>query len=218
MLAQAAGFAFLSALTPFALVVGAVYLSSANPRRALLIYLAGAVTVTVIMGIVILLAIHSGGLNHPSQRQPRYGLRLGLGVLALGASLVVARRKPKPPKPDKKPSLIARMMAHPAPWATFIVGVLVFAPSVSFVAAIQTIASAKASDAYTALALAIVVVIDVLFVWLPLGLYVAKPDATVRHLKGANAWIAAHSHTLTVTLLAIAGLLLIGNGIYGLAT
>lgn len=218
MIAQAAGFALLSALNPAALLVAAAYLSSANPRRMLVIYLAGAVTMTVVLGIVLLLVIHAGGLNHPHQRQPRYGVRLGLGVIALAASLVISRRKPKPAKPDKKPGLITRMMRHPAPFAAFAVGLLLFAPSVSFIAAVQVIATAKASDEATALALALVVLIDVMFIWLPLGLHFAAPDATRRTLQAVNAWLQAHSRILTIVLLAVAGVVLIGNGIYGLTT
>jgi hypothetical protein len=217
VLGQAAGFAVLSALTPTALLAVAVYLGSARPRRSMLIYLAGAVTMTVILGIVILVAIHAGGLNHPKQRQPRYGLRLGLGVVALGAGVFMALRKPKPAKPDKKPNLITRIMAHPAPIAAFAVGVLVFAPSPSFFAAVQVIATAKASIGLIVLALAVVVIIDLVFVWLPFGLFLAAPDATVRYVKAGNGWIRVHSRMIIIAVLLIVGLLLIINGATGLA-
>jgi hypothetical protein len=218
MIGQAAGLAALSALSPAALLVAALYLSSAKPRRALLIYLAGAVAMTVVLGIVLLIAIHAGGLNHPHQRQPRYGVRLGLGVIALAASVVISRRTPRPARPGKKPGLLTRMINNPSPFAAFAVGILVFGPSVSFIAAVQVIATAKAGDAYDALALAIVVLIDVMFIWLPLGFHLAVPDATTRTLNAVNAWLHAHSRVMTVVLLAVAGLALIGNGIYGLAT
>jgi hypothetical protein len=217
VLGQAAGFAVLSALTPAALLVAASFLASANPRKTLLFYLAGAVTMTVLLGIVLLVVLHSAGLNHPHQRQPRYGLRLGLGVLLLCASVVIARRRPKPPKAGKKPGLIARLTSHPGPLTAFALGVIVFAPSGAFIAAVQTIATAKASIPLIVLALAIVVVIDVMFIWLPLGLYLAAPDATVRHLKTVNAWVRAHSRVITVALLALAGILLVANGAAGLA-
>jgi hypothetical protein len=218
MIGQAAGLALLSALSPAALLVAGVYLGSANPRRMLLIYLAGAVTVTVALGIILLVVIHAGGLNHPHERQPRYGLRLGLGVIALAASLVVSQRKPRPPKPGKKPGLITRLANNPKPIWAFAVGLLLFAPSVSFIAAVQVIATARASDATIALALALVVLIDVIFIWLPLGLCLAAPDATARTLQGVNAWLQGHSHVLTVVVLAVVGVVLIANGIYGLTT
>jgi Sap, sulfolipid-1-addressing protein len=216
VLGQAAGFAVLAALSPPALLAVAVYLSSANPRRSLLVYLAGAVTMTVILGIVILLAVHAGGLNHPHQRQPRYGLRLGLGVVALAAGIFLARRKPKPKK-NKKPSLISRIMAHPAPIAAFAVGALLFAPSASFVAAVQVIATSRDGIALIVLAMAVVVIIDVAFIWLPFGLYLAAPEATIRSVRVINAWIQAHSRVIIVGGLLIVGLLLVINGATGLA-
>jgi Sap, sulfolipid-1-addressing protein len=216
VLGQAAGFAVLAALSPPALLAVAVYLTSTRPRRTLLIFLAGAVTMTVILGIVILVAIHAGGLNHPHQRQPRYGLRLGLGVVALAAGIFLARRKPKPKK-TKKPGLISRIMAHPAPIAAFAVGLLLFTPSASFIAAVQVIATSKASDALIVLGLAIVVIIDVAFIWVPFGLYLAAPDATVRTVRTINAWIQAHSRVIIIGGLLIVGVLLIVNGATGLA-
>jgi Sap, sulfolipid-1-addressing protein len=218
LILQAAGFALLAAASPAALLVSAVYLGAARPHRALLIYLAGALTTTVVVAIVLLLLIHAGGLNHPHQRQPRYGVRLGLGVLALAVSLLIARRKPKPTRPDKKPGPITRMMTNPAPIATFAVGLLLFTPSVAFIAAVQVIATAKASDAAIAVALLVVILIDVMLAWLPLVLYLAAPDATRRGLNASNSWLKTHSHTITVTLLAVVGVLLVGNGAYGLAT
>lgn len=216
MLGQAAGFAVLAALSPPALLAVAVYLSSANPRRSLLVYLAGAVTMTVILGIVILVAIHAGGLNHPHQRQPRYGLRLGLGVLALAAGVFLTLRKPRPKK-TKKPSLIKRIMAHPAPLAASAVGMLLFTPSASFVAAVQVIATSRDSIALIVLAMAVVVIIDVAFIWLPFGLYLAAPDATARYVKAANAWIQEHSRVIIVGGLLIVGVLLTIDGATGLA-
>ncbi len=217
MLGQAAGFAVLAALSPQALLAVAVYLGSANPRRAMLIYLAGAVTMTVILAIVILVAIHAGGLNHPRQRQPRYGLRLGLGVLALGAGIFMARRKPKPKKENKKPSLVTRIMTHPAPIMAFAVGVLLFVPSASFIAAVQVIATAKASIGLIVLATAVVVIIVVAFVWLPFGFFLAAPDATTRYVRALDAWVQARSRVIIVGVLLLVGLLLVINGATGLA-
>src|SRR5579863_5394265 len=101
MLIQAAGLALLAALSPTALLIAAVYLGSARPRLTGMFYLAGALVMTIIMAVVVLLVLRSVGLNQPREHDPRYGLRLGLGVLALVAGLVIAARKPKPPDPAK---------------------------------------------------------------------------------------------------------------------
>jgi hypothetical protein len=130
----------------------------------------------------------------------------------------MARRKPKPPGPakKKKPGLMARMMARPGPVAAFATGIVVFIPSASFVAAVQTIATAHTSTLASALTLTTIVAIDVMLVWLPFLLYLAAPEATTRRLKAFDGWLRAHGHALTAGALTIAGALLIMDGISGL--
>jgi hypothetical protein len=169
VIAQAAGLALLAAMSPTALLVAAVYLGSARPRLTGMFYLAGAVVMSVVTGVVVLVALRSADLNHPDQHAPRYGFRLGLGVLLLAAAIVVAERKPKAPDPAKAgPGFVSRMVADPAPLSAFVVGLLVFAPGVTFIAALQVIATAGADLELTAIAVIVVVVINVLLVWLPL--------------------------------------------------
>jgi hypothetical protein len=215
---QAAGLAVLAALSPTALLIAAIYLGSARPRLTGLFYLAGAVIMTVIMAVVVLLVLHAVGLNQPREHEPRYGLRLGLGVIAFIAGLVVAARKPKPPDPDKPTAgIISRLVADPGPVSAFVVGILVFTPGVVFIAAMQVIATAQASTEAVVTAVLLVVIINVMLVWLPVVLYLLAPDATSRRLTAFNAWLRGHGHLLlSVGLLAGGGILIV-NGALGLA-
>jgi hypothetical protein len=215
---QAAGFALLAALSPTALLVAAVYLGSARPRLTGMFYLAGAVAMSIVTAVVVLLVLHTAGLDHPHQHVPRYGLRLGLGVVALAAGIAVALRKPKPPDPARpRQGIVSRMVANPAPVSAFAVGVLVFLPGVTFIAAMQVIATARASVQAIVAAAALVVVINVLLVWLPIVLHLAAPAATARRLTAFNAWLRAHGHMLLTWTLLVAGALLVVNGAHGLA-
>jgi hypothetical protein len=102
--------------------VSAVYLGSARPRLVAAAYLAGAIIMSLVMGLVVIAILRNTGLQHHSQRTPRYGLRLGLGLLMLAAGAVLARRKPKQPDPDNaKHGLVSRMIANPAPRSAFTV-------------------------------------------------------------------------------------------------
>src|SRR5215472_15466943 len=122
MVIQAAGLALLAALSPTALLVAAVYL-------------AGAVAMSLIMAVVLLLVLRSVNLQRPAEHEPRYDLRLGLGILLLVAAVVVARRKPRAPDPAKaNRGFVSRMVADPAPLSAFLVGILIFAPGVTFFA------------------------------------------------------------------------------------
>lgn len=219
MIAEAAGLALLAAMSPTALLVAAVYLGSARPRQTGLFYLAGAVLMSVVMGVVVLLALRSADLNHPRQHAPRDGLRLGLGIVLLAAGIAVAVRKPRPPDPAKaSQGFISRMAADPAPLSAFVVGIVVFAPGVSFVAALQVIATARADLELTLVAVIIVVGINVLLVWLPLVLYLIAPEVTARRLKAFNGWLRAHGSVLLVWVLSLVGGIMVVDGSYGLVT
>jgi hypothetical protein len=215
---QAAGFALLAALSPTALLIIAIYLGSARPRQTGLFYLAGALIMSVIMAVVVLLVLRNTGLNHPREHTPRYGLRLGLGVIAFVAGLVIAARKPKPPDPTKPmQGFMSRMVANPGPRSAFLAGILVFTPGVLFIAAIQVIATARASIQAVVTAALVVVIINVLLVWLPIVLYLIAPDLTTSRLTAFNEWLRTHAHAVLTVALVAAGALLIVNGALGLA-
>jgi hypothetical protein len=222
VVAQAAGLAILAALSPTALLVMAVFLGSANPRATGLAYVAGAIIMTVVMAVTVLLVLRGFGMNQPREHSPRYGLRLGLGVIALGTAVYLLRRGlPQPASPDQpqqqKQGLIARLTARPRPALAFATGLILFLPSATFVASVQVVASANASAVTTALAMLAIVAISALIVWLPLLGYLAKPEATVRLLRSLNGWLRAHGRAIVVYGLLIAGILLIINGSLGLA-
>jgi len=223
MLLQAAGFAVLAALSPTALLITAIYLGSARPRTTALCYLAGAVLISTIMGIAVLLLLRYGNFQLPGHRTPRYGLRLGLGLLTLAAGVVVARRRPRLPEqpgppgpPGQGKGIVSRLVASPAPVTAFVAGVLIFMPAVTFVAAIQVIATARAGLGLSTLGLVLVIVINVAFVWLPFLAYLAAPGPTTRTLAAFNAWLRAHGRILLVLALLVAGAVLTVNGLIGL--
>ena len=221
MLGQAAGFAVLAAVSPTALLVMAVFLGSDNPRRTALMYAAGAVIMTVAMAVAVLLVLRATGLNQPRQHAPRYGLRLGLGVIALAVSLYLIRRKrpegsPGDAKP-KRPGLIARLTASPSPRTAFVLGLLLFAPSATFIAAVQVIATANEGVPITVAAVVVVVILTAATVWLPLLGYLAFPAATTRRLRQANEWLRVRGRVLVIAALWIAGVLLVVDGALGLS-
>jgi hypothetical protein len=247
MLLQAAGFAVLAALSPTALLITAIYLGSARPRTTALCYLAGAVLISTVIGIAVLLLLRYGHFQLPGHRTPRYGLRLGLGLLILAAIAVVARRKPRllglsgqargPGQPGRPPipgppgqspdpghpgqpgggkGIVSRLVSSPAPVTAFVAGVLVFLPALTFIAAIQVIATARADFPLSTLGLLIVIVINVAFVWLPFLAYLAAPGLTTRKLTAFNAWLRAHGRILLVLALLVAGAVLTVDGLLGL--
>lgn len=226
MLEQAAGLALLGALSPTALLVVAVYLGSADPKRTAACYLAGAVAVSTVMALILLVVLRGAGLSHSGERPARYGLRLGLGLLLAAAALVVEARRRRRQRAQLQEGrggqegrgIMSRLVASPSPKTAFTAGVLVFAPGVTFLAAVQVIATARASVGLTVLAAVVVIIIDLLLAWLPLVLYLAAPGLTERRLKAFNGWLRANGSALLAGALTIAAVILIFDGCYGLLT
>jgi hypothetical protein len=217
VLLQATGLALLASLSPTALLIVVVYLGSARPRYTAMLYLTGAVAMSLVTGVAILLVLRSAQLSRPDEHTPRYGLRLGLGVVLLVAGVIVARRKPRPSDPSQSQTgFVYRLAANPAPLSAFLVGVLVFAPGATFLAALQVIATARASLELTAVAVIIVVVTNALLVWVPIILHAIIPETTTRYLTSFNGWLRAHGKTVLAGVLITVGGIMLGNGIYGL--
>jgi hypothetical protein len=220
ILGEAAGFALLAAISPTALLVMAVFLSSASPRQTAVMYVAGATVMTVAMAVAVLFVLRATGLNQPRQHDPRYGLRLGLGVVALIAAGVIAwqgRNAVTTESGSAERGMMSRLVARPTAAAAFAAGLVLFAPSATFIAAVQVIATANADVPVTVLGLVIVVVVTVLVVWLPLMTYLAAPGTTTVRLTLLNGWLRARGRTLVIGGLTIAGIILIVNGALGLA-
>lgn len=225
MLAEAAGFALLAAISPTALLVMAVFLGSAEPRRNALMYTAGAVAMTVTAAVIALFALRALALNLPSRHDPLYGLRLGLGILALAAGLVLGlRRRPArevavaaAAEVKASRNLVSRLTAQPGPRTAFTAGLVLFAPSITFLAAVQVIATSSARPLATFVGLLVVIVVCLLTVWLPLLGYLAAPDATTDALRSCNGWLRAHGREVTMWALVVGGVALAVNGALGLA-
>lgn len=218
MLAQAAGLAVLAAVSPTALLVVAVFLGSASPRRMALVYMSGAIAMTVIMAIVVFAVLRAGHVQLPGRRTPRYGVRLGLGVLMLLAGLYLRRRGPRPPDPGKPGrGLLSRLLARPGPRTAFAVGIVVATPSLAFVSAVQIVATAQVSTLMVVAGIALVIVISLVLVWLPIVLHVLAPDRTNYLLKTFNGWLRSHGYAISVGALLLGGVVLTANGILGVA-
>lgn len=218
MVTQAAGFAVLAALSPTALLVAAVFLGGANPRRIVVLYLAGAICMTAIMAAIVYFVLRAGHLYKPRERQARYYVRLGLGLLCLIAAVHLVRRAPRRrPVTKQGKGLVSRLTARPRPATAFIAGLIIYAPSLTFVAAVQAVATADVSATRAVLALLLIIAITVAFVWLPLVLYLLAPARTTALLGSFNTWLRTHGFHIVVCALAVGGVLLTISGIRSVA-
>jgi len=80
VIAQATGFAILAALSPTALLVMTVFLGSERPRETALAYVAGAMIMTVLMAVTVLLVLRGLNLGRLTAR-PRPGVAFAAGLI-----------------------------------------------------------------------------------------------------------------------------------------
>jgi len=217
MLIQAAGLAVLAAISPTALIVSAVFLGAENPRRTALLYLAGALLITGSMAVAVFVVLQAGEISRPHHHDIHYGVQLGLGLLLLATALLLGRRARRARERAKAgKGLISRMIARPNPKIAFVVGVLVYLPSITFVAAIEAVAAARDTLAASALALLVVVVITLICVWVPFVFFMVAPERTTHLLHRFNGWLRANGRTIVICVVTFAGSLLVINGALGL--
>ena len=219
---QAAGLALAAACYPPALLIAGLYLTSERPGRTTVFFVLGGLLVVTVVGVLALILIRAGGLSHLGHHQPRYWLRLGLGVIALVAAAVIYRRKPKDPDPAKpakakRPGLVARLTARPTPLTAFAVGAFMFGPSLAFISAVQVVGTAKAGLGDTVGAMVMIILLTVAFAWLPLVAYLIAPERTVRALHKLEALFKRHGKTILTVAVAVVGAFLVIQGITGLA-
>jgi hypothetical protein len=214
---EAAGLALIAAIYPPAMLVAALYLASERPGKTALAFVVGGILMVATVGIIALVVMRAGGLSHFGQHRARYGLRLGLGVVGLMAAAVLYMYKPKardPAKP-KKPNPIVRMSARPRPVTAFAVGAVMFFPSVTFIAAVQVVATAKTSIAAAVAAMVMIIVLTVAFAWIPLVAYLVTPQRTVTTLRSLEGWLKRHGKTVLAAAVAAVGIILTIQGITG---
>jgi hypothetical protein len=212
--AQTLAFAFVAALYPVGLLAITFLLASDRPLKLGLSFFAGAATSLTVVGVLMITVLQGVGLNDSDAGSARGGFRIGFGTAMLIAAWVISHR-PVHKGPKAEPSWKARLRGA-RPIAVYLTGAVLYAPSGSYLAAVQQIATSNGGMPW-GVQLAVVVAIVLLTVEVPLLAYALKPEATARGLRKVEDWIALHGRKTFVGLLVLVGGYLIIDGIVTLA-
>ena len=98
----------------------------------------------------------------------------------------------------------------------YLFGAAMYIPSIFYLTATHEVAKSHPGVVPTGLALLLITVIVLLFVEVPILLYVLAPDRTARILGGWNAWLSRHARTIIVVAAAVIGAYLLVTGIVDL--
>jgi hypothetical protein len=208
VLVQAIPPALMAALYPPALLVIAYLLAGPRPVRSSLAFLAGAAAITVAVGVALVLFLHGTGIDDSSKHRsvpPAIDVILGAALLVLAA--VMARRPRRPEQADPKQRKQRSM------WGLVAFGAALYVPSVFYLTALHEISQSDTGGLAVALSLLLIAVIVLLFVEVPIILYLRAPDRTGRLLDRWNDWLSRNVRSIIVVAAAVIGIYLLASGI-----
>jgi hypothetical protein len=206
-LAAAIPLALAACVYPPAIAVLLYYLGRDSPRRLVLAYFGGAFAMTLVVGIVGISVLIGTDVNPKEHPTPSAALDLALGATMLAAAFLLARHKsvPRTEKPPKERRVGAR--------GAVLLGIVMYTPSLFYLSAMKLVADAEPSAVATVLSALLLTLCVLLFLEIPIGLYLRFPDATHTKLAAFNAWLRRNGRTLLTWGFVIGGSYMVGRGV-----
>lgn len=201
--------AFAAAFSPTSLVIVAWLLSRDRPMRLALAFLAAAAALALAVGFAFVAVLADTGFDdekhHPTVPP---AVNLGLGVLAILVAVVLARRKPRPPRIHQyEPKLLT----------VILLGLALGTPSPLYLLSLHSVSQEQHPFAIRALQVVVLVAIILLMTEIPIMTYRFAPERTGDALKRTNSWLARHGKIIGVAASAGVGVYFTVKGIVGLA-
>jgi Sap, sulfolipid-1-addressing protein len=217
-----------ASLNPTLVAITSLLLLRDSPAEMMVGFLAGALTISVSLGIAIVLAFDDA---HPTARTTQHAINPAVDV-ALGALLllvaVMLHSDAYGRRADRRHELRQAKHAHKGPsrWeralnrgtarTAFVLGMLFTLPGASYIAGLAEIHRLHTSTVGVVL---LVLGFNLVMLWiieLPLVGFLVAPTATPIALDRAKAWVSVHARQLAVNGSATIGTLLVIKGVIGL--
>jgi hypothetical protein len=215
--------ALLAMVNPTLLAAVTVMLLLPNPKKLMFGYLLGAYLTSITVGMVIVFTLDDSAATSTTQRTLSPLADLVLGVLALAVAYALGgsraeplrerrqrRKEAEAEKAADKQSLPERLLGRGSPRITFVVGILLSFPGVSYLTALTRTAKLGYPVVPTALIVLAVALVQQLLLEVPLLGYAFAPEATAEKVTRFRDWLARRGrHAATVGALVIGALLIL---------
>jgi hypothetical protein len=216
----------LAMFTPTLLAAVTVMMLLPNPKKLMLGYLLGAYTTSISLGLLIVFSLHGSESVSTAKHTLSPAEDIVVGLLALLIAFVLGsgrdarlqerrqrRKEAKAATGEKKESWPERMLGRGSARITFVVGVLLTFPGVSYLTALDRMAKLDASVAATVLLVLGFCLIQQLLLELPLLGYTFAPDWTKDAVARFRAWLGRNGRRGGVLFAAAIGALLVLRGV-----
>jgi Sap, sulfolipid-1-addressing protein len=221
-----------AALYPTLLAAVVILMASDRPKGLLFAYLAGGLTVSISLGLLIVFALDSSNAVTTTRSATSWVTDLVVGALALLAGVVLltggdqqlrerrearrAARRPRraetAPEPPREP-WSRRLLGRGSAPIVFVVALVVNVPGAAYLVGLKDIA---AGNHATGTAIALVVAFNLVMFILAevplLGLTFA-PERTGEIVRDADAWMSTHGRQLAIGVCLTLGAFLVVRGI-----
>jgi hypothetical protein len=217
-----------AALYPTLLAAVVILLSQPRRKPLLSAYLAGGLTVSIVLGLGIIAALKGSKAVSSSSSGVSWVTDLAVGGLALLLAVALATRadakykarretrhpgKPVDPDEDKKEPMSQRLLARGSVPIVFLAALAINLPGAAYLVALKDIAAAHHSTGGDiALVLGFNLIMFMLAEVPLLGLILA-PEPTVARVHRVNGWFSANSRSIAIGLCAVLGCFLITRGL-----
>ena len=195
-------------------------------------YLLGAYTTSFAVGLAYVFEVHGSGLVSSSKHTLSPAADVVIGAVALAAAVALAtdrdaplrrwresRRERKASRPGAAEKLTwqQRMLSKGSARITFVVGVLLSFPGVTYLNALRHIVALKAPALAAVLLVVFFCVMQQLLLELPLLSYAFAPEWTPAAVARVRAWLALRGRRIMIVVIAVLGVVLIVRGAASLA-
>jgi hypothetical protein len=222
--------ALLAMFNPSLLAAVTVMLLLPNPKRLMVGYLLGAYTTSITLGLVIVFSLQGSSTESTSKQTigPVEDLVIGLLLAALALVLATGRDQPfqqrRREKKDAKlkarekagkptESLPLRLLGKADPKVTFVVGVVLSVPGVSYLDALDHIHKLNPGTVATVALVVGFCLLQQLLLEVPLLGYVFAPDGTKDKVTRFRSWMGRKGRTAAVIGAAVIATWLIVRGL-----
>lgn len=220
----------LAMFNPSLLAALTVMLLLPSPKRLMVGYLLGAYTTSITLGLVIVFTLPNSGATSTAKRtiSPIEDIVVGLLVLLIAFVLRTGRDQPFQDRRHAKKaakvtamqeagkpteSLPLRLLGKGDPKVTFVVGMILSFPGVSYLAALHDMAKLNPGTVPTVLLVLGFCLMQQILLEVPLLGYVFAPEATADRVARFRTWIGLKGRTAVVIGAALIGGYLVARGV-----
>jgi Sap, sulfolipid-1-addressing protein len=220
----------LSMFNPSLLAAVTVMLLLPSPKRLMVGYLLGAYTTSITLGLVIVFTLSKSSATSNAKHTigPLEDIVVGLLAIAIAFVLRTGRDQPfqerRREKKDAKltarreagkptESLPIRLLGKGDPRVTFVVGMILSFPGVSYLTALDKINKLNPGTVPTVLLVIGFCLMQQILLELPLLGYVFAPESTQDRVNRFRTWIGLKGRTAVVIGAALIGAYLVARGV-----